>query len=289
MNDNISLYVPCYNVEKYISRCIEAVLAQTSPPDEILIIDDGSRDRTVELASRYPVRVIKHESNQGLAAARNTGLKSASNELVASLDADCVPEPDWLEKLAGCMDDPNVVMVGGRLVESVLNGVADRWRAAHMRQDWGDRIVTNPPYMFGHDTLVRRTAVAAAGWYDVSRRTNGEDVDLTYRIRKLNFDCVYQPMASINHMRTDSILSIMDTRWRYDHNDTESLGKASRLHLLKSTSALATRCAFEYLKKDIRDCALDLIFLDCFMPFYWQYRVTKLAVELTWSRMNQQD
>jgi glycosyltransferase involved in cell wall biosynthesis len=67
----ISLYIPCYNVEGHIERCIKGVLKQTLQPEKILVIDDGSTDRTAEIASNYPVKVIKHGSNRGLAAARN--------------------------------------------------------------------------------------------------------------------------------------------------------------------------------------------------------------------------
>ncbi|MGB9405272.1 MAG: glycosyltransferase family 2 protein, partial [Candidatus Acidiferrales bacterium] len=106
-----------YNVEKYIEPTIQALLEQTRLPDEILIIDDASKDRTVEVASRYPVRVIRHESNKGLSAGRNTAFANARYELVAAIDADVTPEKDWLERLAENFDDPGVAGAGGRLIE----------------------------------------------------------------------------------------------------------------------------------------------------------------------------
>jgi len=260
-------------------------MRQTKQPDEILIIDDGSKDRTVEFASLYPVRIIKHENNKGLAAARNTGLKSASHELVACLDADCIPEPDWLEYLITRIHTPNVAIVGGRLEESVINGIADRWRATHMQQHWGNQSVTNPPFMFGHDAIVQRSIVAAAGWYDVNHRTNGEDADLSWRIRRLNFDCIYEPKAIVKHLRTDSISSIMDTRWRYAYNNVYTLMNANRWKLLTKTFHTALKPALQCLKKDLRDGTFDLILLDCLMVAYWQYRATKLICELTRTRM----
>ena len=63
----VSLYIPCYNREQYIAACIEGVLGQFRKPDEIFVIDDGSTDRTAEIASSYPqVMVIRHEGNGGL-------------------------------------------------------------------------------------------------------------------------------------------------------------------------------------------------------------------------------
>ena len=89
----VSLYVPAYNVAGTLAACLEAVLAQTLPPAEILVIDDGSTDGTASVARSFPVSLLPQPGNLGLAAARNRGLKQAAHELVASLDADCVPDP----------------------------------------------------------------------------------------------------------------------------------------------------------------------------------------------------
>src|ERR1700675_1360019 len=105
----VFVYIPCYNAASYLECSLTGLLNQTRPPDEILIIDDGSSDNSVEVASRFPVKVIRHEKNKGLAAARNTAFRAARNELVASLDADCIADPDWLARLVTQLDDPHVV------------------------------------------------------------------------------------------------------------------------------------------------------------------------------------
>ena len=84
--ERVTAYIPAYNVSEYLARTIEGLLAQTHAFDEILVIDDGSRDNSAEIASRYPqVTLIKHPVNKGLSAARNTALRAARNELVASI------------------------------------------------------------------------------------------------------------------------------------------------------------------------------------------------------------
>ncbi len=173
MKQKVTAYIPCHNAESYLSRSIEGVLRQTHEVDELLVIDDGSRDSTLGIAARYPVRVIRHDRNRGLAAARNTGFRNARNELVAALDADCVPEPDWLEKLVSRFDSEAVAAVGGRLKETMQDSVADRWRAVHMRQHWGEEQLRNPRFMFGNNIALRKSAVAEVGWYDERLRTNG--------------------------------------------------------------------------------------------------------------------
>ena len=78
----ISVIIPCYNVEKYIDRCVESVLNQTYRNLEIILVDDGSTDSTGKICDRYSqtdrrIRVV-HQKNGGLSSARNTGLKVAT-------------------------------------------------------------------------------------------------------------------------------------------------------------------------------------------------------------------
>jgi glycosyltransferase involved in cell wall biosynthesis len=112
----VTAYLPCYNVARYLAATIEGLLRQTHAPAEILIVDDGCTDDTIAVARRYPVRVVSHEVNRGLAAARNTALQAARTPLVASLDTDAVPEPDWLERLLPHFTDPRVAGVSGRML-----------------------------------------------------------------------------------------------------------------------------------------------------------------------------
>ncbi|HKO04549.1 MAG TPA: glycosyltransferase family 2 protein, partial [Candidatus Acidoferrales bacterium] len=100
MAPGISVYIPCYNAEAYLERVLEGVFAQRLRADEVIVVDDASRDRSVEIAKRFPVTLLRQEQNRGLAAARNAAMRAARNELVAALDSDVVPEADWLERLA---------------------------------------------------------------------------------------------------------------------------------------------------------------------------------------------
>jgi glycosyltransferase involved in cell wall biosynthesis len=92
---SISVIIPAYNREAYISDAIESILRQTLPPAEIIVVDDGSTDRTAAIALSYgeKVRCISQE-NQGCGAARNTGLKEARGDLIAFLDSDDI----WLDR-----------------------------------------------------------------------------------------------------------------------------------------------------------------------------------------------
>ncbi len=97
----VSVIVPVYNVEKYLSRCVDSILAQTFSNFELILVDDGSPDRSGEICDEYAakdsrIRVI-HQENAGASAARNRGVKAATGEFVAFVDSDDYIEKEYLE------------------------------------------------------------------------------------------------------------------------------------------------------------------------------------------------
>ncbi|MFZ0036770.1 MAG: glycosyltransferase family 2 protein [Candidatus Acidiferrales bacterium] len=281
MTPSVSLYIPCFNVEAYIAPVIEGVLRQTLPPDEILIVDDGSTDHTLEIARRYPVTIVRHDQNRGLAAARNTGLHRAKNEFVAALDADCVPDSAWLETLVATVSEPKMAIAGGKLIETVLTSVADRWRQSHMPQDWGEMRVVNPKFTFGSNTVARKSAIEEIGWYDERMRTNGEDVDISRRLRVRGYDGVYEPRAIVRHLRHDSVASVMNAYWRWWRFGVKAYANGARLSSMAATFYRAHfRTSFlQCAGQDLRQRKFDLLPLDAFMLCYLPYRDLRLYFE----------
>lgn len=98
-----SIIVPVYNVEKYLEQCLESILAQTISDYEVLLVDDGSTDRSGSICDtygkRYPFIRVIHQTNQGLSEARNAGLGTAKGEWILFVDSDDWIVPDMLETL----------------------------------------------------------------------------------------------------------------------------------------------------------------------------------------------
>jgi cellulose synthase/poly-beta-1,6-N-acetylglucosamine synthase-like glycosyltransferase len=263
-----------------VARTLEGAVRQTCPFDEILVIDDGSRDRTREIASPYPVRVISHDRNRGLAAARNTGFRSARNELVASLDADCVPEPDWLEKLLPHVEDPRVAGAGGRLEEAVLTSLADRWREAHLRENWGNSRVVNPPFLFGANGLHRKSLLQEVGGYDEVTWIAGcgEDFDISQRLRGKGYNLIYNPAARVKHIKHDTVRSVLDTRWRWWRYGVRAYFERPRLRAVLATFYRAhfRTMFFEQVGQDCRSRRFELLWLDFVCLLYMPFRDLQL-------------
>src|SRR5271157_3647324 len=100
----ISVIIPCYNAEPFLAEAIVSVLKQTCPVGEILVVDDGSTDRSAEIARSYGARVISMGRNSGHAAARNAGVDAARGDLLAWLDADDYWDAIHCEVVCGLLE-----------------------------------------------------------------------------------------------------------------------------------------------------------------------------------------
>lgn len=101
-NDLISVVVPCYNVEKYLEKCVQSIVCQTYTNLEIILVDDGAKDSTPQLCDKLAltdsrIKVI-HKANGGLSDARNAGLAVASGKFITFFDSDDWIEPDTIKK-----------------------------------------------------------------------------------------------------------------------------------------------------------------------------------------------
>jgi len=207
----ISVAIPCYNGATYIGQSIESILTQSSPPDQILVINDGSTDESQAIIERYPVTLLTHKQNQGLAAARNTAIKAAVGDILVFVDVDAFPARDFLEVLSAYYtDDPYLAGVGGQGIESNIRSRADRWRRAHASQGHGRRS-RYVPFLYGLCMSFRVSALREIGGFDVTFRTNAEDMDIGYRLNAAGYRLLYAPEARVFHQRTDDMQSLKRT------------------------------------------------------------------------------
>lgn len=277
--ERVTAYIPAYNVSEYLDRTIEGLLAQTHAFDEILVIDDGSKDNSAEIASRYPqVTLIKHPENKGLSAARNTALRAARNELVASVDGDVVADRGWIATLLPHLADPKVAGSGGFLIEGVQTTLADRWRRARMAQEWGPQYLRNPRFLYGCNNVFRKSAILEAGGYNESLRICGEDPDLAVRLRARGWDFVYDPAARSTHLRHDNLRSVLDMYWRWWKFGNQAYPNGVTLRSWLG-HALFVHFRYNFLvpaKKDIHGGRLDLLAMDFLALGYMPYRDFRL-------------
>ncbi len=178
----VSCVIPVYNGEKYLAAAIESVLNQTRPPEQLIVVDDGSTDGTAEVARSYATRIeYVYRENGGIAAARNTGVRLAQEDWLSFLDADDLWTPHKLERqLAAVNESPTA---------SVLFGFVQQFLCPEAVTD--DLTVPEgmmPGYVAG-TMLARRHVFDTVGLFDESR-TLGEFIDWFARLRESDEVCV---------------------------------------------------------------------------------------------------
>lgn len=144
---DISVIIPCYNAEKYLARCVESVLYQTLTNIEIICVDDGSTDNTLDMLHRYAqtdsrIKVLRQQ-NKFAGIARNTGMDAATGKYFAFLDADDFYEPNGLEKAyaIACENDLDMLKLSSYLLDDPTGEITTNAHYSHQRFVQKNRVV----------------------------------------------------------------------------------------------------------------------------------------------------
>ncbi len=219
MKLNVSLYIPVYNGESTIQNVLKSALELDPGPEEIIVINDGSSDRTLEILEEYKnqINIINNPSNMGLAFSRNVGISKAKHDDVASLDADVEVSKNWLKDLHDVKYKFGSAISGGKLREKYKNrSVYDLWRHVHATQNsFGKTDIgnLNRP-LAGSNTLLSKSAWNKVGGYDNQYKTNGEDSTFCQKLLNNNYKISFSSKAECYHLRTDNLKSLANASRR---------------------------------------------------------------------------
>lgn len=187
MSLRVSVVVPAYNCARFLREAIDSALVQTLPPIEVIVVDDGSSDETPALLAGYGSRIRAiRQANAGVAAARNRGVREATGDAVAFLDADDAWLPEKLERQALRLEtEPDLGFVHCGALEVDEEGRPLRARAEGCEGWVADRMLMFEDVgpLSGSTPLVPRARLAEAGGFD-ERLSTSADWDLCYRLAR---------------------------------------------------------------------------------------------------------
>jgi len=230
----VTVLIPAHNEESVIVQTVRSVLASDIPDIRVVVVDDGSGDRTLELlqsnfSSEARVQII-HQVNHGKAAALSVALTHAQTEIVVTIDADTEVEPDAIRHLLRHFSDPQVGAVAGNVKVGNRSRWLTRWQALeyitsqNMEKRAFDLLncITVVPGALG---AWRRQAIEAAG--GITADTVAEDADLTIAIRRLGWRVTYDEYAIAWTEAPVTPGSLIRQRFRWTFGTLQSFWKHS--------------------------------------------------------------
>jgi mycofactocin glycosyltransferase len=245
---DVTVLIPVRDRAALLDQCLAAVGGRYP----VVVVDDGSADpaQIADVTLRHGATLVRRDSSGGPAAARNTGLSGVDTDLIAFLDSDCVPPPDWIERLAPHLADPLVGAVAPRVIAPRViaprviaprvvappaeapepagrRSAASRYAAACGSLDLGEGEAlvvpaTKVAYVPTAALLVRGAALAAVAGgrpgeptpFDPALRY-GEDVDLVWRLHDAGWRIRYEPAVQVPHHGPDTWPGLLARRLRY--------------------------------------------------------------------------
>ena len=177
----ISVIIPTLNEEKYLPACLESLEKQTIKPDEVIVVDSNSPDRTREIAKEHGCKVINKVCN--IATARNIGVKASRGDILVFLDADTVIPEGWIERSLKFLSSPKII---GYMCLPDYSGLRGKqWLYCKLMRFWHvfSRIKLPISGVCAVGFAVKREAFEEVGGFD-EKIDVGEDTDLEFRLRK---------------------------------------------------------------------------------------------------------
>ena len=212
----VSVVVACHNGERTLAVCLESLVHLNYPDYEVLLVDDGSTDRSAEITAEFGTVRYMHQEHQGLSVARNTGIARATGEVIAFTDADCRADEDWLRYLVGDLLATGYAGIGG---PNYLPPEDSRFAAAVMASPGGpthvmltDREAEHVP---GCNMAFHRLALEEIGGFDPVFRTAGDDVDLCWRLQAQGYRIGFSPAGFVWHYRRSTPAAYLGQQFGY--------------------------------------------------------------------------
>src|SRR5437870_3716031 len=218
----VSVEVCAYNAE----RTMEARLASLETLDyrdyEVIVVNDGSKDRTLAISEGFPYCRIISQENKGLSVARNVGAEAATGEIVAYTDSDCVADPDWLTYLVARMEEGNLAACGGPNFpppeDSLVPAAVAVSPGGPTHVLISDEVAE---HIAGCNMAFRRDALMKLGGFDPQYRAAGDDVDICWRFQDAGHTIGFSPAAIVWHFRRNTVKAYL--------NQQKGYGKAEAL------------------------------------------------------------
>lgn len=261
MEKKISIVTPIHNSESTLAECLDNIFAVDYKNFEVIIVDDCSTDRSVEIAKRYPCKLIILPEGRGPAFARDKGISFADGEIVAFLDSDCIPPKDWLKKIDKKLT-PDIIGIGGKYeIPGDINIISKLFMAYWYLKDI---IYTKPSRLislYGGNSAFWKSALMHKREKKellYCNRTIGSDDTLMCRELMKAGKVIYDRDISILHKQKATLINIFKKSISYGYSGAKTVGLCG---------SLLFREPHHIYKSILYMLSISLLFLTFMLPF----------------------
>ena len=214
----VSILIRTKNEDKYIGKTLSVLFSQTFKNFEVIIVDSGSTDKTLEIAGGHPVKIheIKPEEfTWGYAL--NYGFRKAEGKYVVCLSAHALPLSDrWLETLVADFDDDKVAAVTSNMLPMPDCNPFDRRGMLKKYNIKKQELFEGPPFIFSNSCSAIRKSVWEKIHFDESLLAVEEE-DWARKVRRINYKIIYEPGAKVYHSHNESLRQIYKRHYELSH------------------------------------------------------------------------
>ena len=229
----VAIVIPTYQRGALLARTLRAVSGlKTAVAHEIVVVDDGSDEVNLALVERAvatcPTARLLRQENAGPARARNTGYRAGSGDLVAFIDDDCAPAPDWLQRLIAPFErsDARLGAVGGRVLPEPPHNWVGRFCAATEYSSGLQPVFLNAATA---NACFRRSVLDELGGFDEGfRHPGGDDPDLSERVRAAGYRLEFVPDAIVYHAELETLGDFLGHMFRRGLGEARLASKHGR-------------------------------------------------------------
>ena len=281
-NTDISIYVPVFNGEKTIEKCIRSILNQSLKPNNILIVNDCSNDNTENILQKFEnkIKIHKNSENCGLSYSRHYAVNNLNTRFIASIDADVEIDNRWLEILFSEIKKKGATLIGGRMFEKYTDNPCNLWRSIRICQNWGSEDKENPKFIFGCNNLLDTKNLNKKNIYNQEGeyyKTNGEDIEFSQKLKKKSLKLYYKSSAICYHLQDDNYKSLSNRYWRYIRYG-DGL-KQRNLFKTAKNSFRQLKKTIKWIVEDLFKLRFKLIIVNCFVLIYFVKNDFKLYLK----------
>jgi cellulose synthase (UDP-forming) len=243
----VDVVIPVYGERsEALAATLSACAKQTYPIARIFVVDDGTPEPVSPPGwahSSTQVFLLRLSQNQGISAARNAGISRSQASLLACINTEVLPEPDWLASCANyLLMHPGVGACYTRLVSATPDRILTRWRMRFLEAKFGEQSGLSE-FAPGHAVLFRKEALDVVGGYDVRHRLHHEDSDICQRMCKFGWETHYVAESRCISIQKDTLkqLASKELRESYWYSPAESSLLRLYFYLSKWTLIRASR------------------------------------------------